>query len=78
MLRRLKEQGITILVSTPYMDEATLCDRIALMQEGKVLAVDIQPEMLAMIEERKQAEGVDNIEGVLGAVKELVAGASRR
>lgn len=39
MLRRLKEQNITILVSTPYMDEATLCDRIALMQAGKVLSV---------------------------------------
>lgn len=40
MLKRLKEQGITILVSTPYMDEATLCDRIALMQSGKIMAVD--------------------------------------
>jgi ABC-type multidrug transport system ATPase subunit len=40
MLKRLKEQGITILVSTPYMDEATLCDRIALIQHGKILAVD--------------------------------------
>ncbi|MEI6757268.1 MAG: ABC transporter ATP-binding protein [Chlorobium sp.] len=40
MLRRLKEQGITILVSTPYMDEAGLCDRIAFMQEGGVLAID--------------------------------------
>jgi ABC-2 type transport system ATP-binding protein len=35
MLKKLKEQGITILVSTPYMDEATLCDKIALMQAGK-------------------------------------------
>ncbi len=40
MLKRLKEQDITILVSTPYMDEATLCDRIALIQSGKILAVD--------------------------------------
>jgi ABC-2 type transport system ATP-binding protein len=40
MLKRLKEQGITILVSTPYMDEANLCDRIALMQTGNVLSVD--------------------------------------
>lgn len=40
MLKRLKAQGITILVSTPYMDEATLCDRIALMQGGKILAID--------------------------------------
>lgn len=40
MLQRLKAQGITILVSTPYMDEATLCDRIALMQSGKLLSVN--------------------------------------
>lgn len=40
MLQRLKNQGITILVSTPYMDEATLCERIALMQMGKILSID--------------------------------------
>jgi ABC-2 type transport system ATP-binding protein len=40
MLKRLKEQGITILVSTPYMDEATLCERIALIQNGKILSID--------------------------------------
>ncbi len=40
MLKRLKKQGITILVSTPYMDEAVLCDRIALIQGGKILSID--------------------------------------
>ena len=40
MLDRLKEKGITIMVSTPYMDEASRCDRIALIQEGKILSVD--------------------------------------
>ncbi|SKB49328.1 ABC transporter ATP-binding protein [Dyadobacter psychrophilus] len=40
MLRRLKKQGITIIVSTPYMDEAALCDRIALIQNGKILSID--------------------------------------
>ncbi len=40
MLKRLKAQGISILVSTPYMDEANLCDRIALMQSGKILEID--------------------------------------
>ena len=39
MLKRLKEQGITILVSTSYMDEATLCDRIGLILNGKLLSV---------------------------------------
>ena len=36
MLKGLKKQGITILVSTPYMDEAGLCDRVALIQNGKI------------------------------------------
>lgn len=40
MLKRLKHQGITILVSTPYMDEATMCERIALLQEGKIMSID--------------------------------------
>lgn len=40
MLKRLKAQDITIIVSTPYMDEANLCDRIALIQNGKILQMD--------------------------------------
>lgn len=40
MLKNLQQQGITILVSTPYMDEASLCDRIALIQKGKLLTID--------------------------------------
>lgn len=39
-----------------------------LVPEGKVLAVDIQPQMLAMIEERKAADGVSNVEGILGDI----------
>jgi len=40
MLDKLKKENITILVSTPYMDEASRCDRVALMQEGRLLSVD--------------------------------------
>ncbi|MFO8148364.1 MAG: ABC transporter ATP-binding protein [Bacteroidota bacterium] len=40
MLKRLNDKGITTLVSTPYMDEASLCDRIALIQAGKILKID--------------------------------------
>ncbi|MFC2102067.1 ABC transporter ATP-binding protein [Bacteroidota bacterium] len=39
MLKRLKEQGITIVVSTPYMDEASLCDRVALIQDGSIMQI---------------------------------------
>ena len=40
MLLKLRNEGITILVSTPYMDEATLCDRIALVKDGSLLGTD--------------------------------------
>jgi ABC-type multidrug transport system ATPase subunit len=43
MLKNLKKYNITILVSTPYMDEAMRCDRVALIQEGQLLSVD-EPE----------------------------------
>jgi len=46
MLKRLQEKGITILVSTPYMDEAALCDRIALIQDGKILEIDTPKEII--------------------------------
>ena len=40
MLARIKHSGLTILVSTPYMDEASRCDRVALIQKGKILDID--------------------------------------
>lgn len=46
MLARLRDSGITILVSTPYMDEAARCDRIALLQNGKVIALDTLEQLL--------------------------------
>jgi len=45
MLRKLGKHNITILVSTPYMDEAMRCDRVALIQGGKILSVD-QPKKI--------------------------------
>jgi ABC-type multidrug transport system ATPase subunit len=47
MLKKLKEQGITILVSTPYMDEAALCDRVALIQNGKTLSIDTPNKIIS-------------------------------
>lgn len=40
VLGRLKQSGLTIVVSTPYMDEANRCDRVALIQHGRILAID--------------------------------------
>ncbi|MEN8116076.1 MAG: ABC transporter ATP-binding protein [Bacteroidota bacterium] len=40
MLKNLQKKGITIMVSTPYMDEAVLCDRVGLIQNGQILDID--------------------------------------
>lgn len=40
MLAKLRASGITIVVSTPYMDEASRCDRVALIQNGKIMSID--------------------------------------
>jgi ABC-type multidrug transport system ATPase subunit len=61
MLKRLKQQGITILVSTPYMDEATLCERIALIQNGKVLSVDSPVNIVSAYPEKLYAIRSENI-----------------
>jgi len=45
MLRKLRPHNITIIVSTPYMDEAMKCDRVALIQEGRLLSIN-QPEKI--------------------------------
>lgn len=46
MLRRLKEQGITIIASTPIIDEARQCDRIAFINEGEIKGIDTPDRIL--------------------------------
>ena len=76
MLKNLKQQGITILVSTPYMDEAALCDRVALVQSGKILSINTPdglvnefektlfavkgPSMLHLLQDIKQCAVVED------------------
>ncbi len=50
MLKKLQKKGITILVSTPYMDEASLCDRVALMQSGKIMSIDTPQNITSKFE----------------------------
>ena len=51
MLATLREKGITILVSTSYMDEATLCDRIAMINRGRILDLDTPAGLLTRLDE---------------------------
>ncbi|MGX5690975.1 ABC transporter ATP-binding protein [Arcticibacter tournemirensis] len=70
MLRRLKEQDITIVVSTPYMDEATLCDRIALIQNGRILSVNPPEEIIHSYPDLLYAVKSENIYHLVNCLKD--------
>lgn len=61
ILQRLKNQGITIFVSTPYMDEAIHCDEIALIQEGKLLSVNTPKGIISQFGEELYAVSSENM-----------------
>lgn len=65
MLKKLKVQGITILVSTPYMDEASLCDRIALIQNGKFLKINTPQNIVNQYENKLWAVQSNNMPKLL-------------
>jgi len=65
MLQKLREQGITILVSTPYMDEATLCDRIALIQNGQFLKIDTPKNIVSQFADTLWAAKSNNMHKLL-------------
>lgn len=71
MLRKLKEKRITILVSTPYMDEASLCDRIALCNEGRVLGIDTPQGIVEKFNSKLYAVRADNMYALLEAARQV-------
>jgi len=71
ILKRLKAQGITILVSTPYMDEAVLCDRIALIQNGKILSIDTPALISASYPDKLFAVKANKMSTLLKALSEF-------
>ncbi|MEI3800797.1 MULTISPECIES: ABC transporter ATP-binding protein [unclassified Chitinophaga] len=71
MLKHLKQQGITIVVSTPYMDEAVLCERIALIQNGKIMSVDTPDNIMAQFPVKLYAIKADNIYHLLTDLRSM-------
>ena len=69
MLKNLKKQGITILVSTPYMDEAEMCDRVALMQSGKIMSIDTPQNIISKFEKPIWAVRSDEMYRLLNDLK---------
>jgi len=65
MLKLLKAQNITIVVSTPYMDEANRCDQIALIQSGKLLSVDTPDHIIKSYPGQLYAVKADNMHKLL-------------
>ena len=69
MLGDLRSRGITILVSTPYMDEANRCDRIALMREGEFMQVDTPQHIIASYRDELWAAESDDMFRLLGDIR---------
>lgn len=69
MLSELKAKGITMLVSTPYMDEAGRCDRVALINAGRILQIDTPQAIVEGFAAPLYALRGDNMFGLLGAAR---------
>lgn len=69
MLGTLRESGITILVSTSYMDEATRCDRIAMIDRGHILIADTPDGLLGHLDEKLYNAKAANMFGLLTALR---------
>ncbi|HAI84847.1 MAG TPA: ATPase [Chitinophagaceae bacterium] len=70
MLQHLQQQGITILVSTPYMDEASLCNTVALMQHGQIMKVDTPQNIIASFDHTILAVKDDNMLSLLNTLQQ--------
>ena len=76
MLKRLKAQGITILVSTPYMDEAMLCERIALIQNGSILSINTPEKIISQFPQRLYAVHSGQMSRLLTDIRQFPGTAS--
>ncbi|MDD3281628.1 MAG: ABC transporter ATP-binding protein [Bacteroidales bacterium] len=71
ILQMLKQENITVLVSTSYMDEASLCNRIALIQNGTLLNVNTPLQILSEFNGRLMAVATKEIYKLLLLLKEI-------
>ncbi len=71
MLAGLKQKGITMLVSTPYMDEASRCDRIALCNEGRILGIDTPDGIVRRFDAPLYAVRAENMYALLSAARRV-------
>ena len=73
MLAKLRQSGITIVVSTPYMDEASRCDRVALIQNGSIMSIDTPEAIRKNYGRALWAVRTDDIYRLLGDLRRFKA-----
>lgn len=71
MLSTLRERGITILVSTSYMDEATKCERVAMINKGRILKIDTPENLVKGIGENLFNASADNMFHLLSELRNI-------
>ncbi len=71
MLGNLKQQGLTMLVSTPYMDEAERCDRVALIQKGQIMSIDTPEGIVGAFNNPLFAARSDNMYRLISDLRSL-------
>lgn len=71
ILETIRQRGITILVSTPYMDEALRCDRIAFIHEGRILTVDTPDNLISQYKGSVYEIRSDNIYAIIDLIRKL-------
>ncbi|PJJ76178.1 ABC-type multidrug transport system ATPase subunit [Thermoflavifilum aggregans] len=69
MIKKLKQEGITILVSTPYMDEAKLCDRIALILNGRIISIETPNNIIKKFPDKLYAIKANNMGKLLNDLR---------
>jgi ABC-type multidrug transport system ATPase subunit len=71
MLKKLRDKGITILVSTPYMDEASMCERVALIQDGKILDVAAPEQIIRKFDKDLLAVRTNKMYQLIGDLRQM-------
>lgn len=72
ILKQLQQKGISMIVSTPYMDEAEMCDRVALMQKGTVLSINTPEYIIKNFNQALFAVSSQDMYQLLGDVREYI------
>lgn len=70
ILKSIRSEGITVVVSTPYMDEATRCDRIAMIQNGQIIGINPPPVIIQNFQGKLYTFKSDDIFSLLNCMKD--------